>query len=177
MERIFKTKKRKLEVKCLLSYSPDTDKEILRVSLLQTILPFLTNQATEFCSCGIANFIFSVNFTWLSLRSIVEDFWQSIGSEHNSISLHLCKLRRHVFFISRLQKIFLMVRFFNWISCNKGLKAKFSCFFVVFFFIYLTPLIRKFSKIRKTVFFLTSHRLKKYKKLHPRGFTNGVKMW
>ena len=37
-----------------------------------------------------------------------------------------------------LQKIFLIVRFFNWISCNKNLKAKISCFFSCFFC--LTPL-------------------------------------
>ena len=30
---------------CLLACSPDTDKEILRVSLLKTVLLFLTNQA------------------------------------------------------------------------------------------------------------------------------------
>ena len=32
-----------------------------------------------------------------------------------------------------LQKIFLLVRFFNWISCNKGLKAKISHSFTCFF--------------------------------------------
>ena len=32
-----------------------------------------------------------------------------------------------------LQKIFLIVRFFNWIACNKGLKLKISCFSHVFF--------------------------------------------
>ena len=37
-----------------------------------------------------------------------------------------------------LQKIFLLVRFFNRISCNKGLKAKISRFFMCFFC--LTPL-------------------------------------
>ena len=36
-----------------------------------------------------------------------------------------------------LQKIFLLVRFFNLISCNKGWKAKISCFFMCFFC--LTP--------------------------------------
>ena len=35
--------------------------------------------------------------------------------------------------ILELQKIFLIVRFFNQISCNKGLKAKISCFFLYFF--------------------------------------------
>ena len=30
---------------------------------------------------------------------------------------------------------------------------------------------------RKTTLFLTSHRLKKYKNLHPWSFTNGVKTW
>ena len=32
-----------------------------------------------------------------------------------------------------LPKIFLIVRFFSWISYNKGLKAKISCFFSCFF--------------------------------------------
>ena len=36
-----------------------------------------------------------------------------------------------------LQKIFLLVRFFNWISCNKDLKAKISRLFTCFFC--LTP--------------------------------------
>ena len=61
-----------------------------------------------------------------------------------------------------LQKIFLIVRFFNQISCNKGLKAKISCFFSCFFC--LTPLGLESSSSRKTASFLTSHRLKKYKK-------------
>ena len=37
------------------------------------------------------------------------------------------------------QKLSLIVRFFNWISCNKGLKAKISIFVLSFFFC-LTPL-------------------------------------
>ena len=36
-----------------------------------------------------------------------------------------------------LQKIFLLLRFFNRISCNKGLKAKISRFFTCFFFVLL----------------------------------------
>ena len=72
-----------------------------------------------------------------------------------------------------LQKIFLLVRFFNQISCNKGLKAKISCFLTCFFC--LTPLRLECSRSRKTALFLTSHRLKKYKNLHPWSFTNGAK--
>ena len=33
-----------------------------------------------------------------------------------------------------LHKIFLLVRFFNQISCNKGLKTKISCFYMFFLF-------------------------------------------
>ena len=58
-----------------------------------------------------------------------------------------------------LQKIFLLVRFFNRISCNKDLKAKisrFTCFFC------LTPLRLECFRSRKTTSFLTSHRLTKY---------------
>ena len=72
-----------------------------------------------------------------------------------------------------LQKTFLLVRFFNWISCNKGLKAKISRFFTCFF--RLTPLGLECSRSRKTASFLTSHRLEKYKNLHPRSYTNGAK--
>ena len=43
------------------------------------------------------------------------------------------------------QKIFLLVRFFNWISCNKDLKAKISRFFTCFFC--LTPLRLECSRI------------------------------
>ena len=35
-----------------------------------------------------------------------------------------------------LQEMFLIVRFLNWISCNKGLKAKKSCFFSCFFLVF-----------------------------------------
>ena len=74
-----------------------------------------------------------------------------------------------------LQKIFLLVRFLNQISCNKGSKAKISCFFTCLSC--LTPLGLESSKSRKTASFLTSHGLKKYKNLHPRSCTNGAKTW
>ena len=74
-----------------------------------------------------------------------------------------------------LPKIFLIVRFFSWISYNKGLKAKISCFFSCFFC--LTPMRQKCSRIRKTTSFPTSPKLKKYKNLHSRSFTNGAKTW
>ena len=74
-----------------------------------------------------------------------------------------------------LQKIFLILRFFNRISCNNGLEAKILCFFSCFFCLTFRKL--KCSIIRKTASFLMSHRLKKYKNLHPRSFTNGAKTW
>ena len=58
----------------------------------------------------------------------------------------------------QLPKSFLIVRFFNWISCNKGLKAKISCFFLCFFCLNLLGL--ECSRIRKTTSFLPSHRPK-----------------
>ena len=61
-----------------------------------------------------------------------------------------------------LQKIFLLVRFFNQISCNKGLKAKISRFLKCFFC--LTPLELECSRSRKTASFLMSYRLKKIQK-------------
>ena len=56
-----------------------------------------------------------------------------------------------------LQKIFLLVRLFNRISCNKGLKAKFSCFLLVFFC--LTPLRLECSRRswKTASWFLTTH--------------------
>ena len=42
-------------------------------------------------------------------------------------------------------------------------------------FFCLTPLGLECSRSRNTASFLTSHRLKKYKNLHPRSFMNGAK--
>ena len=70
-----------------------------------------------------------------------------------------------------LLKIFLLVRFSNQISCNKGLKAKISCFFLFFLF---HPRL-ECSRIRETALFLTSCRLKKFKNLHPWSFMNEQK--
>ena len=70
-----------------------------------------------------------------------------------------------------LQKIFLLVSFFIQMSCNMGLKVEIPWFFMCFFS--LTPLRLEYSRGRKTASFLTSPRLKKYKNLHPRSFTNG----
>ena len=69
----------------LLVCSPDTDKDIFRVSLLKTVLPFLTSRAVEFCLCGIADFfIFLMNFTWLYRRLICRIFlikpWEAGGA-------------------------------------------------------------------------------------------------
>ena len=72
-----------------------------------------------------------------------------------------------------LQKILLLVRFFNQISCNNGLKAKISC---LCFFCF-TSLRLECFRSRKTALFLMSHWLKKYKNLHPQSFTNGAKTW
>ena len=44
------------------AHLPDTGKEIFHMSLLKTVLPFLTSQAVQFCSHGIADFIFSHEF-------------------------------------------------------------------------------------------------------------------
>ena len=42
----------------LLACSPDNVKDIFSVGLLKIVLPFLTNQAAQFYSRGIADFIF-----------------------------------------------------------------------------------------------------------------------
>ena len=43
----------KLESTCLLACLPRVNKGIFHMSLLKTVLPFLTNQATQFISRGI----------------------------------------------------------------------------------------------------------------------------
>ena len=63
-----------------------------------------------------------------------------------------------------LEKIFLLVRFFNIISCSKGLKAKISRFYMFFQF---NPLrlerSRSFLLLEHSASFLMSSRLKKFK--------------
>ena len=56
-----------------------------------------------------------------------------------------------------LQKSFLLVKFFNQISCNKGLKAKISCFFSCFFC--LIPLGLESSSSRKTALLCSWHHI------------------
>ena len=79
----------------------------------------------------IADFIFPVNSTWLSLELICERFFFILqGGEYNSILLHFGKFRQYVFSKLRCQGF---RRFCNQISCKKGLKAKISRFFTCFF--------------------------------------------
>ena len=111
----------------------------------------------------LPNLLFPVNFTWLSFQWICQQFLikpYGGGCKYNSISLHFCTLWQHVFFLFQakmleLHKIFLIDRFFNRISCNKGLKGKISCFFLVFFL--FNPLRLESPRIRKTTLFLMSH--------------------
>ena len=56
---------------------------------------------------------------------------------------------------------------------NKSLKAKIPRFFL--YFSCLTPLRLEYSRGRKTASFLMSNRLKKYKNLDPKSFTNRAK--
>ena len=87
---------------CLPPCSPDTDKEIFRVSLLETILPFLTNQDAWFSSHGIANFIFSRGFhvaiPWMDLSKIFLSNHRGVG-EYNSIQFILVSLSSMYFFL------------------------------------------------------------------------------
>ena len=82
----------------MLPCLPDTDKEILHVSLLKTVLPFLTNHYGPIKLWNFADFTFSREFhlaiPWMGLSEI---FDKTIGGEYNSILLHLCKLWQHVF--------------------------------------------------------------------------------
>ena len=54
----------------------------------------------------------------------------------------------------KLQKIFLIVRFFNWISCNKEFKNQKFLFFLVF--LLLNPPEAEMFQNQKTTLFLTS---------------------
>ena len=87
--------------------------------------------AFDLCSRGIANFIFSREFhvaiPWMDLSKI---FDKTVGGQYNSISLHFGRLQWYVF--QSLDVRASENKFFNWISCNKGLKAKISCFFCFF---------------------------------------------
>ena len=63
------------------------------------------------------------------------------GGEYNSISLRFGRLWQYFFYFKaymfELQKIFLLVRFFNCIFCNKGLKAKIVIQDQTFFYLFL----------------------------------------
>ena len=98
------------------------------MSLLKTVVPFLTNQADVIVSCELHMAI--------PLMDLSKIFDKTIGGECNSILLHFCKLWQHVFFLFQGLDVrasdYLSDRFFNWISCNKGLKAKIRGFSYVF---------------------------------------------
>ena len=62
---------------CLLISSPRVSQEIFRVSLLKSVLPFLTNQAARFISRGIGRSYFSGNFLlsfllWYDFKILVK---------------------------------------------------------------------------------------------------------
>ena len=85
---------------------------------------------------------------------------------------------QHLWETLELQKIFLLGRFFNPISCNRVWRPKIFGFLFVFFCSTPPPSLRlECSRNRKTASFMTSHRLTKYKNLHLQSFTNGAKMW
>ena len=56
----------------------------------------------------------------------------------------------------------------------KGWKAKISCFCSCFLF---NPMRLECLRIRKAALFFPSHRLKKYRNLHPQHFRNGAETW
>ena len=62
---------------CLLISSPRVSQEIFRVSLLKSVLPFLTNQATRFISRGVGRSYFSGNclpsfLLWYGFKILVK---------------------------------------------------------------------------------------------------------
>ena len=100
-------------------------------------------------------------FFWLSLRWICQRFlikrkgvniiqFHYISVNFNSMCFLISKLK-----MLELRKIFLILRFFNRISCNKGLKGNFFCFIMCFFC--LTPQTIEGSRIRKTTLRSWSH--------------------
>ena len=86
---------------------------------------------------------FPVNSMWLSLGWVCQRFLikpQGVNIiQFRSILVGFGSMYFFYFkaYMLELQKIFLIVRFFNQISCNNGLKTKISCFLCVFFC--LTP--------------------------------------
>ena len=61
----------------VLACSPRVNKDIFRVSLLKSPLPFLTNKIVRFISCGISRFYFSGNFLlsfllWYNFKILVK---------------------------------------------------------------------------------------------------------
>ena len=82
---------------------PDTNKEIFRVSLLKSILLFLTNQARNF-----AHVVFFREFPMVISYRICQRFLiksKIIGGEHISILLHFCKFPQDVFFLFQILNV------------------------------------------------------------------------
>ena len=83
VSKILRKKSSGRALACLLTCSPDTDKEIFLVSLLNTVLPFLTNQAAKFCTRSIADFIFSrefhVGIPWMDLAKIFLSYRRGVN--------------------------------------------------------------------------------------------------
>ena len=135
-----------LESNWLVTCSSDNVQEIFLVSLLETVLVFLTNQAAQFYSCGIVYFIFMGISCGYPLNGSIRDFW-------------LNHSRVNIFQVCSISVSFA------------------SMYFFIHDFCCLTPMRLESSRIRKSALFLPSHRLKKYKNLHPQSFINGAKMW
>ena len=149
-------------------------------------------KARDFAHVVLTTLFFPVNFIWLLRQWICRRFLikpkEGLGGRVNIIQFRSSSASfgsKYFFYFKasmlELQKSFLLAKFFNQISCNKGSKAKISCFFLCFSVYPLPPppfhLGLESWSSRKTASFLASHRLKKYKNLHPQRFANGTKTW
>ena len=159
LESIFKSEKRQLETKCLLACLP--------------ACLILTNKFSVWAYWKLFCHLISLGYPLDGLSKSFDKTMRVNIIQFCSISVSFGSMFFFLFqnLDVRASENLSDSWLFNWISCNKGLKAKMSCFFC------LTPLRLICSGIRKTTLFLTSHRLKKYKNLHPQSFKNGAKIW
>ena len=110
--------------------------------LLKIVLPFLTNQAARFISCGIGHSYFSGNFLssfflWHSFKILVK---QRGGGTFSSLALSVNVCQKYFFFywkLNILSFIFLICPKQSWIWQRWKLKT--VKIFIVSSFCYLTP--------------------------------------
>ena len=124
---MLKSEKGKLQTKCLLACSPDTDK-----------INF-PHEFTENCFVFDQSSHIILLMWYRQLYFFLEiSHGYPIGGEYNPISLCFCKLRQHVFFLFprldvRASENLSNSLVFNQIFCNKSFKGQNFIFFLMLF--------------------------------------------